>query len=216
MKLANATAKTPHQNAARKAAIIQNLDLVNKLARRLRPRVPPCVTLDDLISAGTIGLIGAVDRFDASRGLKFRSYAQHRIMGAMLDFLRGQDPLSRAERRRVRESADPLQPPVTVSLDGLPNVALSRLTQTGVADFAIRSDMRAARQCLSARENRVVALLYDLDWRSRDVATVLQVNESRVSQIKRSALSKLRRYFQNTGPWRAVRGGTFFGSHVPD
>jgi RNA polymerase sigma factor (sigma-70 family) len=63
--------------------------------------VPPCVTFDDLASAGTIGLIQAVDRFDQTRGLKFRTYAQHRIWGAMQDFLRDEDPLSRTERRRV-------------------------------------------------------------------------------------------------------------------
>jgi RNA polymerase sigma factor for flagellar operon FliA len=56
--------------------------------------VPSCVTLDDLIGAGTIGLIQAVDRFQPSRGLQFATYAKHRIRGAMLDFLREEDPLS--------------------------------------------------------------------------------------------------------------------------
>jgi len=61
-------------------------------------RLPPCVTFDDLASAGMIGLIQAVDRFDQSRGLRFKTYAQHRIWGAMQDFLRDEDPLSRTER----------------------------------------------------------------------------------------------------------------------
>jgi len=52
-----------------------------------------------------LGLIEAVDRFDQTRGLKFRTYAQHRIRGAMQDFLRDEDPLSRTERRRVRAAA---------------------------------------------------------------------------------------------------------------
>ena len=107
MKLRNATVTTPNQGTARETAILQSLDLVNDLARGFQHRVPPCVTFDDLAGAGTVGLIQAVDRFDDTRGLKFKTYAQHRIRGAMLDFLRSQDPLSRTERRRVRESVRP-------------------------------------------------------------------------------------------------------------
>src|SRR5580704_14694788 len=60
------------------------------------------LTFDDLTSAGTIGLIEAVERFDPSRGLKLRSYAQHRIWAAMLDFLRNEHPLSRTTARTLR------------------------------------------------------------------------------------------------------------------
>ena len=55
-----------------------------------------------------------------------------------------------------------------------------------------RADLRRARRALSARENRVISLLYELDWKNRDVAWELGVNESRVSQINRVALTKLR------------------------
>ena len=93
---ANSDAQTP---TTREATIVQHLTHVHALAKRLRSHVPPCVTLDDLIGAGTIGLIQAVDRFQPSRGLQFATYAKHRIRGAMLDFLREEDPLSRTERR---------------------------------------------------------------------------------------------------------------------
>jgi len=194
MKLANTTSKT-HQDEAREAAIVQNLDIVNNLARRIQHRLPPCVTFDDLRSAGTIGLIEAVDRFAASRGLKLRSYAQHRVWGAILDFLRGEDPLSRTERRRVRESALTLGSPVTISLDQLPAPALNRVIRTEdltATESVMRWEVLAARRCLSARENRVIALLYDFGWQNRQVAADLKVNESRVSQIKHRALAKLR------------------------
>jgi RNA polymerase sigma factor for flagellar operon FliA len=199
MKFANTTAQTPHQASARESAIVQNLDIVNSLARRLRRRVPPCVTLDDLTSAGTIGLIKAVDRFDGSRGLKFRSYAQHRVMGAMLDFLREEDPLSRAERRRVRESAPVSNLPATISLDQLPAPVVNRLV--AIEDRAayallVRAEIRNIRQCLSVRENRVIALLFESGWQNRQVAADLKVNESRVSQIKQRAISKLRAAIQ--------------------
>jgi RNA polymerase sigma factor for flagellar operon FliA len=153
------------------------------------------VTFDDLVSVGMIGLIQAVDRFDRSRDLKFKTYAQHRIRGAMLDFLRDQDPLSRTERRRVRESEAGLSAtgcgiqPTTVSLD---QISLRRFAAPAQTGFTIRSEVREARRCLSARENRVIALLYDFGWQSREVAAELHVNESRVSQIKHRAISKLR------------------------
>ena len=75
IKLRNTTESIPNHGAARDAAILQDLDLVNRIARRFHRRVPPCVAFDDLASAGMIGLIQAVDRFDQTRGLKFRTYA---------------------------------------------------------------------------------------------------------------------------------------------
>ena len=63
--------------------------------------------------------------------------------------------------------------------------------------FADRVDLGRARQCLSERENRVISLLFDLDWQNRDVARQLGVNESRVSQIRHAALSKLRAHLRD-------------------
>ena len=195
MKLRNNTESIPNHGAARDAAILQDLDLVNRIARRFQRRVPPCVTFDDLASAGMIGLIHAVDRFDQTRGLKFRTYAQHRIQGAMQDFLRDEDPLSRTERRRVRASAPALSAtgygilPATVSLDQIPVRCLASTAQPA---FTLRAEVREARRCLSPRENRVIELLYDFGWQSREVALEMHVNESRVSQIKTRAISKLR------------------------
>jgi RNA polymerase sigma factor for flagellar operon FliA len=154
-----------------------------------------------------IGLTQAVDRFDRSRDLKFKTYAQHRIRGAMLDFLREEDPLSRTERRRVRESSAGLSvtgcrvQPVTVSLD---QISLRRLAAPAQPGFTLRSEVREARRCLSPRENRVIALLYDLGWQSREIAADLHVNESRVSQIKQRAISKLRCYLESVRTARAA------------
>jgi RNA polymerase sigma factor (sigma-70 family) len=195
MKFRNNTESTPKHGAARDAAILQDIDLVKRTARRFQRRVPPCVTFDDLASAGMIGLIQAVDRFDQTRDLKFRTYAQHRIWGAMQDFLRDEDPLSRTERRRVRASAPALSTtgygirPATVGLDQIPVRCLASPAQPA---FALRSEVREARRCLSPRENRVIELLYDFGWQSREIADELHVNESRVSQIKTRAISKLR------------------------
>jgi len=69
---------------------------------------------------------------------------------------------------------------------------MRRLASPAQPTFAVRSEVREARRCLSPRENRVIELLYDFAWQSREVAADLHVNESRVSQIKARAISKLR------------------------
>lgn len=78
--------------------ITDHLPQVELLARRLHRRVPQ-VELDDLIQAGALGLIQAVDRFDESRGCMLKTLAEHRIRGALLDYLRQIDPLPRSVRR---------------------------------------------------------------------------------------------------------------------
>jgi RNA polymerase sigma factor for flagellar operon FliA len=82
----------------REELILTHMTQVELLARRLHRRCPQ-VELDDLISAGTIGLIQALDRFDPSRNLKLKTLAEHRICGALLDYLRRIDPLPRSVRR---------------------------------------------------------------------------------------------------------------------
>jgi RNA polymerase sigma factor for flagellar operon FliA len=198
MKLAESTCR---DLTTRDAAIIQYIGHVHVIAKQLRLRLPPCITFDDLVGAGTIGLIQAVDRFQASRGLQFGTYARHRIRGAMLDFLREEDPLSRTERRRIRaaEAASAatgqITASATISLEWLPAQELRKVCPRvgcSASQIADRADLKRARHVLSARENRVISLLYELDWKNRDVARELGVNESRVSQIKRVALCKLR------------------------
>jgi RNA polymerase sigma factor for flagellar operon FliA len=79
----------------REELILSHMPRVKLLAHRVHRRCPQ-VELDDLISAGTIGLIQAVDRFDPGRNLKLKTMAEHRISGALLDYLRYIDPCQEA------------------------------------------------------------------------------------------------------------------------
>ena len=76
--------------------------LVRKIAREFVGRVPATVEVDDLVQVGLIAVWQASTRFDTSLGLKFSTFATHRVRGAMLDELRAYDPLSREHRARVR------------------------------------------------------------------------------------------------------------------
>ena len=82
--------------------LIEHLPTVRFLARRIHERLPQHVDLDDLISAGVVGLIDAFEKFDHSKKVQFKSYAQFRIRGAILDSLRTLDWSPRELRRKGR------------------------------------------------------------------------------------------------------------------
>ena len=82
--------------------LMEHLPTVRYLARRIHERLPQHVELDDLISAGVVGLIDAFSKFDHTKQVQFKSYAQFRIRGAILDSLRTLDWSPRELRRKGR------------------------------------------------------------------------------------------------------------------
>ena len=90
-------------NAERDARVLAHLSQVHAIARRIHDRLPSQVPVGDLIQAGVIGLLDAVERFDAARGVQFASYAAFRIRGAILDSLRQMDWAPRELRRKSRQ-----------------------------------------------------------------------------------------------------------------
>jgi RNA polymerase sigma factor FliA len=78
------------------------LAFVRRLARRMCRRLPSSVAVDDMVSAGNEGLVQALRSFDDARGVRFTTFARHRIVGAMLDELQRIDTMSRTARRRQR------------------------------------------------------------------------------------------------------------------
>jgi RNA polymerase sigma factor FliA len=79
------------------------LPLVKRVALQLRGHLPAHVELDDLIGAGTLGLLDAVRKFNPGKGVNIESYARYRIRGAILDSLREQDHASRDTRRKIKK-----------------------------------------------------------------------------------------------------------------
>lgn len=88
---------------ARNALLRANLSLVHHVARKLARSLADEADLDELVSAGTMGLMSAAESFDPSRGLAFSTFAVPRIRGAILDELRRQDHVPRSVRRKTRE-----------------------------------------------------------------------------------------------------------------
>jgi RNA polymerase sigma factor for flagellar operon FliA len=83
----------------RERLILEHVAQVQWIARRMKP---DAVSLDDVVSAGMIGLIGAVDNFEVQQGAQLRTYAEHKIRGAILDSLRKLDCWPRGLRRMAR------------------------------------------------------------------------------------------------------------------
>lgn len=88
---------------AREDAVRSLLPLVRRAARRLK-RLVPSLDVDDLVGDGCVGLIRAVDSFDAARGPQITEYARRLVVGAMLNGIRRMDPVSERSRRIVRDS----------------------------------------------------------------------------------------------------------------
>ncbi|TVP45389.1 MAG: FliA/WhiG family RNA polymerase sigma factor [Gemmatimonadales bacterium] len=230
--------------------LLEHLPLVHHVARQMLRRRNLDLELDDLVSAGTLGLMEALEKFDASRGLAVSTFATPRIQGAILDELRRRDPLGRTSRRRVREIAEareslaqelgrapedrdvarrlgvPAEQIATWERDalGAETVPLDRpvvgsastagarggsgggraLASESVADDSIlpaelllerREQARILGEELSSlpeRERLVLTLYYFEELKLHEIATVLGVTESRISQIRTKATRTLR------------------------
>jgi RNA polymerase sigma factor for flagellar operon FliA len=226
---------------AREALLTQNLRLVHHVARQLVRTSRVDVDFDDLISAGTIGLINAIDNFDVSRGLAFSTFAAPRIRGAILDDLRRRDHVPRSVRRKQRdlnrtretlsgrldrkpsdrEMADELgvemdklwrwqreaeyagrvsldQPTERVSGQGATPAELLADPDTAL-DVEDRVNLlqevevlREELLNLKDQERLVLSLYYFEQLKLHEIASILGVTESRVSQIRTKALANLR------------------------
>ena len=100
------TAATALTQVDRDRLLMEHLPIVRFVARQILERLPQHVELDELISAGTLGLVDAVAKFDTEKQVQFKSYAQFRIKGAILDALRTSDWGSRELRRKGRAMQD--------------------------------------------------------------------------------------------------------------
>jgi RNA polymerase sigma factor (sigma-70 family) len=145
-----------HQRpSSRETRVLSHLPLVRALAKRLRPGAPG-TEVDDLVSAGTIGLIEAVDRYDADLGVPFVGFAYSRIRGAIIDEMR-----SFTVTRRTKElSAEPLSleaPLVGDESVTLKDVTIDRLAPEPERGAELAELLEAVRR-LPPREREIVGL----------------------------------------------------------
>ena len=226
--------------AARDQLLTEHIGLVHHVARQMSRTLAVKADFDELVSAGTMGLMTALEGFDATRGLAFSTFAAPRIRGAILDELRRQDHVPRSIRRKTREISASreslmralgrapedreLAEHLGVDLDTLwrwqadvegahhipldrapgdkenaapsPAELLSNDGETNVEDRLNHQQevaiLREAILKLKEQERVVLSLYYFEELKLHEIATVLELTESRVSQIRSKALGKLR------------------------
>ncbi|MFW6146922.1 MAG: FliA/WhiG family RNA polymerase sigma factor [Thermodesulfobacteriota bacterium] len=216
--------------------IVKYGPMVKYIVDRMAVRFPPNVSKDELVSAGILGLFDALDKFDSEMGIKFQTYAEHRIKGAILDELRKMDWLPRSVRKdihrleaaitalRMRIGRDPddieiaqemkidiqsyyrivnrargvdllslddtlpdgSTPRISMQASGLP----SPLDELEVKE--VKTVISRALSQLSKKEQLVVSLYYQEELTLKEIAKVLDLTESRISQIHTGAIVKLR------------------------
>jgi RNA polymerase sigma factor FliA len=92
-----------HPNAERDELILEHLPQIKYIAQRIYTKLPSHVEMNDLVSAGILGLLDAIEKFDPNRGVKFKTYAELRIKGAILDSLRNLDWAPRSLRKKSKD-----------------------------------------------------------------------------------------------------------------
>lgn len=102
-KSGQTSAQTSLQDMTRDELVVKYLPLVHYVVHSLSFSLPPMLDGDDLVSYGVMGLLNAIDRFDAVRGVKFETYAVTRIRGYIIDQLRALDWMPRSARQRSRQ-----------------------------------------------------------------------------------------------------------------
>ncbi len=219
----------------REELIIKYLYLVKFVAGRLYSNYGNNVEYDDLVSYGVFGLIDAIEKFDTGRNVKFDTYAQLRIKGAIIDYLREIDWLPRSVRQKAKElekvyyelenelgrpandedvaaklniSVEDFQKKIQnvstysiVSLDDLleqkrefANNDVDNETSPGAAieKDVLRNIIIETIRTLPDKENRVITLYYYEELTYKEIGKLLNISESRVSQLHTKAIIRLK------------------------
>jgi RNA polymerase sigma factor for flagellar operon FliA len=93
----------PKSQEERQQLILAHLPQVTWIATRIQEKLPRSIELDDLVSAGIVGLLAAVDNFDPSHNASLKTYAEYKIRGAILDSIRGLDGIPTHKRKRLKQ-----------------------------------------------------------------------------------------------------------------
>ena len=116
-KLASSTYRDASVEEKRKSLVVENLPFVKHVLGRLIGRLPQSVDVDNLESAGILGLVEASHQFDPELGTSFRTFAYRRVWGAIIDELRRNSPLPQKlldHIAKVRHAQESIEPPITV------------------------------------------------------------------------------------------------------
>jgi len=205
---------------------LQYLPAVKAMAYRLKERLPSSVDFSDLSAIGTEELIKLARRYDETLNDSFWGYAKKRVYGAMLDYLRSLDILSRASRKLVKQidyaveeyrlthDEEPTDEELSELLDeDVEKVHEARIASNiytvmplhdqlqigdeGAALAQIEKDelVEVIKKVLSTykeREQMIIQLYYFEELTLKEISSILNITESRISQIHKSVIQKIK------------------------
>ncbi len=225
--------------------VVEYAPLIKFIAQKIASRLPANIELDDLISCGVIGLMDAISKFDPTRDNKFKTYAEFRIRGAMLDELRSQDWVPRSIREKAKtieraqtkleselgrpatndelaeeigvtkeEYYDMLNKSKSVSVLNIDDATTFNKNDrkrfaslmeksssanpfTAVNFKKSRNRIKEGIKQLPEKHRLVLSLYYYEDLNLKEIGQVLDVTESRVSQLHTQAVLKLKAKLRN-------------------
>ena len=230
--------------SAKEVLVLNYLPLVHLITRRVASSLPSFVDREDLESAGTLGLLNAIERYDPDRGISFESYAKLRIHGMIIDELRAIDWMPRSLRRKVKkvgkahdrlehklgrrvtdqDIAEELHIPVKDI--HLLSAESEKAVQVSLEDCVVR-DKNGKALCLLdkiednstpnpvekleeeemhvmiqneieslSKDERLIIILYYYERMTlKEIGYIMNLSESRISQIHSKILSKFRNSF---------------------
>lgn len=230
----------------RERLILEHLPQVKLIASRIHEKVPQSVSLEDLISAGIVGLILAIDNFNPKLNVKIKTYAEYKIRGAILDSLRGLDWAPRNKRRKAKliEAAIMMaekkhnrtahEEEIAVELGitlieyhewlvEVRAVNLARLEHAGhdhepvdalrflsddedqwPSNLFERSELEklitTALDRIPKTERTILTLYFYEELTLRQIAEMLKLHETRISQLKSQAILRLRTFLRSRWP----------------
>lgn len=180
--------QTPNDAASRDAFVESWLILVEAIARATMRTLPPSFEYDDLHQAGAIGLLQAMDSFDAARGVPFRAYATLRIRGAILDSI----------RRRHYRNATHL--PITEQVAEMPGTGAETIERQ-VERAQQAAVIERAKEGLQPNERKVIEIYFEQDGKLDGIGAALGVKQSRSSQVLQMAKRSMKRELE----WKGVK-----------
>lgn len=205
---------------------LQYLPAVKAMAFRLKERLPSSIEMADLVSIGTEELIKLARRYDSSINDSFWGYAKTRVNGAMLDYLRSLDVLSRSNLKLVKSIDyevskyfnEHQEEPTDEYLAQILNEDIAKIKEARVASdiyALVPIDEQYNAICegnivedvqkeelmeiihnilkkLSKREQMVIQLYYFEELSLKEISEILDITESRISQISKEVIKKIR------------------------
>lgn len=225
----------------REGLVLRYTPLIKFIANRLAIRLPPHIDVNDLINAGVLGLMDAIEKYDPTREAQFKTYAEFRIRGSMLDELRAMDWIPRSVRQKANllegafsrieqelgraASDEEVARELGMSLEefqkflsqsaGLALLSLDDLVdptnpedsrslldhlasldeddpQAKLAFEELKRILGQSIDALPQRERLVLSLYYHEELTMKEVGQILDVTESRVSQLHSKAIARIR------------------------